>query len=281
LAPSDFSRHPPFPFRMTADDRWALPDRSAALERCARRKGEHVRCAVDMLGGNARTASVAQEGLREHLELVQKLGEAAAGGSLAVKLSTLGAAFDRELCRRNLMALSGAGLERCVPIELDMEGRSLVDLTLRTALEAASTGLPVTQTLQAYLDRTPGDLEKALDGRLRVRLVKGAYLGDTADFVEIHKRMRNLCGRLLEAGGDFCVGTHDAELVGWLEQNGNRRRSEFGFLMGLADETKLRLASSGWRVVEYVPFGPESGPYIARRKRYLKELERIGRTPAP
>jgi len=266
---------------MTGEERWALPDRAAALEWCARRKREHVRCALDMLGKNARTGGEAQEAMRSHLELVQTMGEAAAGASLAVKLSTLGAAFDRELCRRNLRALAGAGLKSCVPVELDMEGQGLVEFTLRTALEDASIGLPVTQTLQAYLDRTPGDLERALDGRLRVRLVKGAYAGDTNDFLEVRKRMRNLCGRLLEAGADFCVGTHDPELVGWLEQNGSRRKLEFGFLTGLSDETKLRLAATGWRVVEYLPFGPASGAYIARRERYLKALERLGRTPAP
>jgi proline dehydrogenase len=266
---------------MTGEERWALPDRAAALEWCARRKREHVRCALDMLGKNARTGGEAQEAMRSHLELVQTMGEAAAGASLAVKLSTLGAAFDRELCRRNLRALAGAGLKSCVPVELDMEGRGLLDFTLRTALEAASAGLPVTLTLQAYLDRTAADLERALDGRLRLRLVKGAYSGDADDFLEVQKRMKNLAGRQMEAGAEFCVGTHDPELIGWLEERGSRRSLELGFLMGLAGETKLRLAASGWRVLEYVPFGPESGPYIARRERYLNELEKHGRKPAP
>ena len=266
---------------MTDDGRWALPDRAAALDRCATRKGQHIRCALDILGGQPKTGGEAQEELRAHLALVRTLGEGAAGALLALKLSTLGASFDRELARQNLMALAESGLKGCVPVELDMEGKGLLEFTLRTALEAASRGLPVTLALQAYLDRTPGDLERALDSRLRIRLVKGAYIGDTDDFIEIQKRVRNLAGRLLEAGADFCVGTHDPELVGWLEENGSRRNLEFGFLMGLADETKLRLAASGWRVVEYVPFGPESAAYIARRRRYLKELERLGREPAP
>jgi len=266
---------------MTGEERWALPDRAAALEWCARRKAEHIRCALDILGRNVKTGPEAKNELAAHLELLQKLSDAASGGSLAVKLSTLGASFDRAQAREALLSLGKAGLSSCVPVELDMEGKGLVEFTLRTALEAASRGLPVTLALQAYLDRTPGDLERALDSRLRIRLVKGAYIGDTDDFIEIQKRVRNLAGRLLEAGADFCVGTHDPELVGWLEENGSRRNLEFGFLMGLADETKLRLAASGWRVVEYVPFGPESAAYIARRRRYLKELERLGREPAP
>jgi len=165
----------------------------------------------------AKTADEAQAELSAHQQLLEKLISDGRGASLAVKPSTLGATFDRELCRRNLLAIAGAAGRGCIPVELDMEGQGLVDFTLRTAIEAASTGLPVTLALQAYLDRTPADLERAIDGRLRVRLVKGAYLGDTADFREIQKRMRNLAGRLLEAGADFYVGTHDPELVGWLE----------------------------------------------------------------
>ena len=266
---------------MTGEERWALPDRTAALEWCAKRKGQHIRCALDVLGRSAKTADEVQGELSAHLELLENIISHGRGASLAVKLSTLGAGFDREQCRNRLLAISKAAWNAPVPLELDMEGRALVDFTLRTAIEATSTGLPVTIALQAYLDRTPADLERAIDGRVRVRLVKGAYSGDTDDFVMIQTRMRDLAGRLLETGAEYCVGTHDPELIAWLEERGSRRYLEFGFLMSLADETKHRLASSGWRVLEYVPFGPESGPYIARRERYLKALGRIGRTTAP
>lgn len=266
---------------MTGEERWVLPDRTAALEWCAKRKGQHIRCALDVLGRSAKTEDDVQGGLSAHLELLETIMADDRGASLAVKLSTLGAGFDREQCQKHLLAISKTAWKGPVPLELDMEGRGSVDFTLRTAIEAASTGLPVTLALQAYLDRTPADLERAIDDRVRVRLVKGAYAGDTDDFLNIQKRMRDLAGRLAETGAEYCVGTHDPELVGWLEERGSRGCLEFGFLMGLADETKLRLASSGWRVLEYVPFGPESGPYIARRERYLKGLERLGRTPAP
>jgi proline dehydrogenase len=55
----------------------------------------------------------------------------------------------------------------------------------------------------------------------------------------------------------------------------------FGFLMGLSDQTKLRLARQGWQVSEYVPFGSDPGPYVARRERYLRELREQDRSPAP
>jgi hypothetical protein len=60
-----------------------------------------------------------------------------------------------------------------------------------------------------------------------------------------------------------------------------RDRMTFGFLMGLSDQTKLELAGKGWQVSEYVPFGRDPGPYVARRERYLRELREQDRSPAP
>lgn len=265
---------------MEGRDRWTLPDRASALDRCAHRNAQGIRCTLDILGRHAKSGDEANGELRTHLDLVRNIGENTSRASVAVKPSTLGAAFDRELCRQNILVLAGAGRERGIQIELDMEGRSLVDFTLRTALEAASTGLPVTLTLQAYLDRTPSDLERALERDMRVRLVKGAYVGDAGDFVAIQERMRSLTTRLIAAGALFCVGTHDPELIGWLEKVADGKRLQFGFLMGLADHTKLRLAGEGWQVSEYVPFGTDSSAYISRRMRYLDGLRRLGRTPS-
>ncbi|MEE9150745.1 MAG: hypothetical protein V3U20_02805 [Thermoplasmata archaeon] len=56
---------------------------------------------------------------------------------------------------------------------------------------------------------------------------------------------------------------------------------EFGFLKGLADKTKIELTCEDWLVSEYIPFGKDSTAYEKRRNRYLKELVKLGRTPAP
>jgi proline dehydrogenase len=134
-----------------------------------------------------------------------------------------------------------------------------------------------------YLDRTGADIQAMASGGVRVRLVKGAYQGDTRDYREIQDRMRTAAGGLLSAGRAFAFATHDPDLIAWLrERTGSDRETvEFGFLMGLSDRTKEALASGGWRVCEYVPFGPGGRAYVLRRERYLRELERLGRSPAP
>ena len=58
----------------------------------------------------------------------------------------------------------------------------------------------------------------------------------------------------------------------------NRTLIEFGFLRGLADRTKIAMAKEGWLVSEYVPFGENSAAYVARRQKYLKQLQSLGRS---
>lgn len=202
---------------MTGEERWVLPDRTAALEWCARRKGRHVRCALDVLGRSAKTEDDVQGGFSAHLELLEKIMADDRGASLAVKLSTLGAAFDRALALRNLERLALEGAKKGVALELDMEGRSSVDATVGAALACAGLGAPVTLAVQAYLDRSASDLELISRNGLRPRLVKGACLGDSADYQDISRRMKALAGTLLSSKRPFAVGTHDPELVGWLE----------------------------------------------------------------
>jgi hypothetical protein len=48
---------------------------------------------------------------------------------------------------------------------------------------------------------------------IRVRLVKGAYAGDTQDFEDIQTRFKNLMRVLADSEQDFCIGTHDPELI--------------------------------------------------------------------
>jgi proline dehydrogenase len=202
--------------------------------------------------------------------------------SLSLKLSTIGASFDRELARRKALNICIAGARHGVGVELDMEGKGFIDLAIQTAIECNGEGAPVALTLQAYLDRTPADIEKAVRRGLRIRLVKGAYLGDVSDPAEIARRFRKLAERLSQTGLSFSLGTHDPQIIEWAKGLPvDRKLLEFGFLKGLADRTKLALASEGRRVAEYIPFGKEGEAYILRRRAYLRRLEELGKAPAP
>ncbi len=264
------------------DDRWSLPDLTSTIPRCRNRAGQGIRCIVALLTEYARTPAESALAMHLQLEGIRAVG-GLPGASFSIKPSSIGILSDPAVFRANLATIAREAKEREVLLEIDMEGRPLVEETLRSALSLASGDAPVTVALQAYLDRTPRDLEVCLQAGIRVRLVKGAYLGDTGDFAGVQQRFRALAADLISADVPFSAGTHDPEVIAWLRDETASRRDlvEFSFLKGLSEQTMTALAAEGRKVAEYVPCGPDGDSYRMRRQRYLDMLEKLGRAPAP
>jgi proline dehydrogenase len=295
------------------DSRWFFGDLEQALEHVAQRGSAGMHGCLDALGEYASRAEdipAAAQAYRRTIEAVRRQGVRA---SVAIKLTALGLGLDPAAAEREVLSLfETAG--RVVPIEIDMEGTPLVEPTIALTERLSARGVgSLTLAVQAYLRRSADDLARL--SRLpdvRVRLVKGAYGGDFREFPAIQERMRDLAESLLASGRAFAFGTHDPELVSWLqgrwpapspcremprppvvsentppataERSGSaspRQNVEFGFLMGLADQTKLHLVRAGAMVSEYVPFGTNGAAYKTRRLRYLRDLALLGRQPSP
>lgn len=263
--------------------RWILPDLPSALAWIQERHGQGIRCTLALAGEYARAPEGARRGLEENIACLRAIAPTKTGASLSVKPSALGGLPAPEACREHLLRIARDAAGSGVPLEIDMEGRGYIDLTLDLAPACREEHPPVTVALQSYLDRTPGDIRRMAAQGIRVRLVKGAYLGDTRDFGEIQRRTLEDARLLKELGAPFSLGTHDPAIISGVKQEfrNARDRIGFGFLMGLSDATKEALAADGWEVSEYVPFGPGGEGYVLRRERYLEELTLAGRAPAP
>lgn len=265
------------------EDRWSVPDLASAMQWCTERTRQHIRCTLAAIGEYARTPEESQQALMVHLTGIRIAGQQSAGISFSIKPSAIGILFDHGEYARNLSLLFHEARDCGVPFEIDMEGRSLVGNTLQSTLDLAREGGPVTLALQAYLDRTSRDLAVCMNAGVTVRLVKGAYLGDTSDFTAIQEQFRMHARTLISAGTSFCAATHDPVLIAWLreEMRDHKDLIEFAFLKGLAERTKTGMAADGWKVAEYVPYGPGGQAYFQRRERYLATLEHLGRSPVP
>jgi proline dehydrogenase len=264
------------------NDRWALPDRYSALLWCKRRNQQKIRCIIDVLGENAGSPDQAQRCRDACISTAQSIRENGLDASLSIKLTALGALMDEDLAKENALLVQKAASSFNVDTEIDMEGAALVDFTGEVAIACARHGKPVTIALQSYLHRTEDDIEKLCRNGLRIRLVKGAYLGDIRDYEEIENSFMKCFAVLLQSGKPFSAGTHDPMLLSWMREKLGQKRDlmEFGFLKGLADETKLRMAGEGFRVAEYIPFGRSDRAYAARREKYLRDLDRMNRAAA-
>jgi proline dehydrogenase len=265
------------------EDRWSMPDLASAMAWCSERNRQHIRCILAEIAEYARVPEESQKAMVSHLAGIRAAGEQSTGISFSIKPSAIGILFDHGEYIRNLSLLFHEALDRGVPFEIDMEGRPVVGDTLRSALTLAGEGGGVTLALQTYFDRTSTDLATCMNAGIRVRLVKGAYLGDTSDFTSIQERFRTHARTLISTGVPFSAATHDPVLVDWLkeEMRGHKDFIEFAFLKGLAERTKTEMALEGWKVAEYVPYGPKGQAYVQRRERYLATLEHLGKSAVP
>ncbi len=204
-------------------------------------------------------------------EILDRIATEQLRANVALKLTHLGLDVDEELAYANLERLLGRGSF----IRIDMEQSQYVDATLRIYRRLREAGHDnVGTVLQAYLHRTPADLEALLPLEPNLRLVKGAYLEPTAVALprkaDVDAAYARQLERLLAGPGYTALATHDDRLIdhaiAFAERQGvGRDRFEFQFLYGVRPQLQAALAARGFKVLVATPFGPEWYPYLMRR----------------
>ena len=193
--------------------------------------------------------------------------------NVALKLTHLGLEIDEELAFANMRRLLGKGQF----IRIDMEQSEYLDATLRIFRRLREAGHEnVGTVLQAYLYRTPDDLESLLDLKPNLRLVKGAYLEPASIAhprkTEVDAVYGRLMERMLDAGGYTAIATHDQSLIDRaIAFDAPRDRFEFQMLYGVRPQLQLELVRRGYEVLVATPYGPEWYPYL---------MWRLGERPA-
>ena len=204
-------------------------------------------------------------------EVIDRIAAEGLQANVALKLTHLGLDIDEDLAFENLRRL----LEHGSFIRIDMEQSQFVDPTLRIYRRLREAGFDnVGTVLQAYLYRTPDDLESLLDLEPNLRLVKGAYLEPESIAhprkAEVDAVYARLTERMLSTIGHTAVATHDESLlehaIRFADMNAiDRSRFEFQMLYGVRPNLQLDLVGRGYRVLVATPYGPEWYPYLMRR----------------
>jgi proline dehydrogenase len=130
--------------------------------------------------GEALTSLTEAQEVREHyLGFFQSMATRGIRGEVSVKPTQLGLEQSFDRCVEHGLALAEAAHATGSVLWFDMEDSTLVDPTLEL-YEAVKARWPATGlALQAYLHRTPSDLERLLPLDPVLRLVKGAYAEPT------------------------------------------------------------------------------------------------------
>lgn len=265
-------------------DRWALEDIDSAMQWLTRRQQSRISCIIDPLGEYSKNFEQAQAAFQSYFNTIRHISSGGFSSAIAIKPSAIGCNFDKGLAADLMRQIFDKAATENIDVEIDIEGTPTVETICEIAAECAAHGFKTTLALQAYLNRTAADIEKALDAGIRVRLVKGAYRGDTEDFEIIQKMFLHCFSKLHKSGQPFDIGTHDPELIQQITSclsDSDRLKVRFGFLKGLADHTKTEMAAKNYLVSEYVPFGNNRKAYETRRIAYLNKLNDLKRAPLP
>ena len=229
---------------------------------------------LDLLGEGVIDPRGAQAAANEYLASIRRIEETQIDTTVSVKLTQLGLAFDKGACIDHLRRIAAEAQAIGVVVEIDMEQSSYVFDTLDVYRSLHADFPDVRVAVQAYLRRTPVDLETLAALKPKVRLVKGAYAEpDEIAFQrknEIEGQYRFLTDWLFERGTDPAIATHDGTLIAYAQKvarrvGANKEGFEIQMLYGIRRELQEQLARQGYRVRTYVPFGAAWYPYLMRR----------------
>jgi proline dehydrogenase len=200
--------------------------------------------------------------------------------NISIKMSSMGQGISRDFCLETTASILDVAREVGGFVRLDMEGSKLTQDTIEVFQALRRQYENVGLVLQAYLHRTPDDVEEAVRRGDRVRLCKGAYREPASvalqDMSAIRKRFAECAHRLLDEGRYPAIATHDESLIqdtlAHVTGKGVQPdRFEFQMLYGLRPRRWDELVAAGYNVRIYVPFGTHFVPYFYRRLRERRE----------
>jgi proline dehydrogenase len=232
-----------------------------------------------LLGENLTSLAEGDAVAAHYHEVLARTKAAGLATEISVKLTQLGFDLDPKHAERLFRELALAAGEAGTWAWIDMEGSDYVEATVacyeRVKADHPNTGL----AMQAYLHRTPADVERLLPLRPAIRLVKGAYdepatiayrRGADVDAAYLGVTVAMIKGAAAGSVSRCVLGTHDTELIAQAarhaEANGlDRAKVEVHMLYGIRADQQRRLAREGFTVKTLVAYGTFWYPWYVRR----------------
>lgn len=233
---------------------------------------------LTQLGEQVATRQEAARVRDHYLDVLAQIRERRLPCELSVKLTHLGLDLDPATCRADLEAVARAAVDSGSFLWIDMEESRYVDATLEMFRSLRAARLQVGVCLQAYLRRTPADLDALVALQPAIRLVKGAYNEPAAVAYPLKRDVDiaylALADRLLDraarAPARPVFGTHDMRLVKRIRERATALQVAMGgyevhMLYGIRSSDQRALAREGVRVRVLISYGTHWFPWYMRR----------------
>ncbi|HKW08869.1 MAG TPA: proline dehydrogenase family protein [Gemmatimonadaceae bacterium] len=252
-------------------------DLGSALDAAATFGSSGLGSVVTALGERVSTRAEAEGVRRHYIDVLDAIAARRLPTHISVKLTHLGLDVDRALCLDSVRALAVHAAATRTMLWVDMEESHYIDATLdlyRTVL-AEHPGVGV--CLQAYLHRTPTDLESLLAAGASIRLVKGAYREPPEVAfprkADTDAAYLTLAHRMLDSAATNqrqVFGTHDLGLLERIRVHAASRSLpgnawEVHMLYGIEASAQRALAAGGVSVRVLISYGSHWFPWYVRR----------------
>ena len=250
-----------------------------AIEAAKKLKPQGLNTILTRLGENLKNLEEAQEVFDHYMKVIDLVQAAGLDAQISIKPTQLGYDQNPEVCYNYCIKL----LERCEAVGtffwLDMESSPYVDGTIALFKRLRPKSDKVGIAIQAYLHRTPKDLEELVAMGSAIRLVKGAYL-ESPDVAlpnksDVDEAYFKFAARLLQddankPGALLHIATHDLGLQARLQQViADRKipqsRYEFAMLFGIQTSRQQEFGRAKIRTRCLISYGEYWFPWYMRR----------------
>jgi proline dehydrogenase len=229
---------------------------------------------VDYMGESTRDAAIADGARGEFLEVINAISKEGLDASVSLDLSHIGMAVDAKSAYKRAQVLVETAKRLGREVMISMEGANRTSLILEIYYRLCEGFDNVGITLQAYLYRTPNDIQAALLRPGKIRLVKGAY--DEPSTVamsrgrELDTTFCHLMESILRSGQSCSIATHDKSILDraddFIQANKiNRDKVEFEMLHGVTPNLLEDMRDRAYRTRVFLPYGREWYLYLCNR----------------
>ena len=247
-----------------------------AMERAGQANAGKMLGIINLLGEEIRVREETNAATTEYLEILKAIDARKIRSCISIKPTQLGLSIDKKLFEENMNSILSAAKSLGNFVWMDIEGSPYTADTIDSYLEFRKRFDNVGVAIQAYLKRSEEDVNRILDAKGMIRLVKGAY-NESPKIAfkrknQINENFSKLMRLMFERGQGFAIATHHEKLIEEAAELSKSRQVDFEFemLMGIRDKKKIDLAERGYRMSEYIPYGKGWWAYSVRRIREHK-----------
>lgn len=230
-----------------------------------------LRVSLDYLGEHVTDIAEADRATASYIACIDAIAQNQLDANISIKLTQLGMGLDDEVAGKKLDEIASTAARAGLTVTVDMEESAFtattIDLYEAAQREHGNLGIAI----QAYLKRSPSDIERLSNIGGHIRLCKGAY-AEPAEIAHQGDAVDSAFDALADKLMTFesvtpAIATHDdARISNALSAaNGRTGSWEFQMLYGVRRDRQVELVAAGHNMRVYVPYGEAWYPYLTRR----------------